>query len=123
MIGAAIAMVVGAFALPDEARIGLLGGAVGVGGSGLLLAYLDWPSRSKAPAGKVRADAFVIDVRLTGGEAAGSRMVEMTLEVRPKDGVPFQVTRKFLATMSRIESGQKLAVHYDPANPDRVELA
>jgi len=25
--------------------------------------------------------------------------------------------------MPRIESGQKVAVNYDPVNPDRVELA
>lgn len=83
---------------------------------------LSWRSRNKPPEGMVRADAFVLAARLTGGEAAGSRMVEMTLEVRPKGGVPFQVTRKFVGTMSRIEPGQKLAVNYDPVNPDRVEL-
>jgi membrane-bound ClpP family serine protease len=123
MIGLGIAMIVGAFVLPDEARIGLIGAAGGVGGSGMILAYLNWPSRRKPPEGMVHADAFVLAARLTGGEAAGSRMVEMTLEVRPRGGAPFQVTRKFVGAMPRIESGQKVAVNYDPVNPDRVELA
>jgi hypothetical protein len=87
------------------------------------LAYLSWPSRRKPPKGLVCADAFVLAARLTGGEAVGSRMVEITLEVHPKGGVPFQVTRKFVGAMSRIEAGQKVAVTYDPVNPDRVELA
>ena len=88
----------------------------------MILAYVNWPSRRKPPEGMVRADAFVLAARLTGGEAAGSRIVEITLEVHPKGGVPFQVTRKFVGVMSRIESGQKVAVNYDPVNPDRVEL-
>jgi hypothetical protein len=45
--------------------------------------------------------------------------------VRPKDGVPFQVKRKFSAGRlgSRIEPGRRLDVAYDPANPVRIELA
>lgn len=123
MIGLGLALVVGAFLLPDEARIGMIVAAAGVGGTGMILAYVSWPSRSKPPEGMVRADAFILAARLTGGEAAGSRMVEMTLEVHPRGGVPFQVTRKFIGSMSRIESGQRVAVNYDPVNPGRVELA
>lgn len=115
-------MVVGAFVLPDAARPGLIGGAVGVIGGGLVLAYLDGPSRSKpAREGMVRADAYVLDARLTGGEATGYRMVEMTLEVRPKDGIPFQVKRKFVANRA-VEVGKRTRVQYDPADPQKVDL-
>jgi hypothetical protein len=118
----AIAMLVAAFVLPDEARIGLIGGAIGVGLGAAALLYLNWPERRHAPVGKVKADAFVLDARLTGAEATGNRIVEMTLEVRPKGGVPFQVTRKFLGTMPTIEQGQEITVYYDPSNPDDVTL-
>jgi len=50
-------------------------------------------------------------------------MVELTLEVRPTDGIPFQVKRKFVADMARIETGQRMRVYYDPAEPERLELA
>ena len=50
-------------------------------------------------------------------------MVELNLDVRPNGGVPFQVTRKFVADMPGIEAGQKLEVYYDPADPEKVELA
>lgn len=123
MIVGAIGMVVGAFVLDEAARPGLLGGAVGLGAAGAFMAYLGWPEPSKAPAGMARADAFVLDARLTDEEAAGTRVVELTLEVRPKGGTPFQVRRKFVGSIPRIEQGRKLAVHYDPADPERVELA
>jgi hypothetical protein len=117
-------MLAGAFLAPAAARPGLVGGAVGVGGAGLLLMALDWPSRKKPPReGMVKADAYVIDARLTGGEATGYRMVELTLEVRPRDGVPFQVRRKFIDNLATFESGEKLRVWYDPMQPDRLEIA
>jgi hypothetical protein len=44
--------------------------------------------------------------------------------VRPKEGTPFQVKRKFSAgRLGRIEQGRQLEVAYDPADPQRVELA
>jgi hypothetical protein len=44
--------------------------------------------------------------------------------VRPKDGVPFQVKRKFSAgRLGRVEQGRQLEVVYDPANPQKLELA
>jgi hypothetical protein len=70
----------------------------------------------------VRADAWVLDARLTDGEVIGRRMVEMTLEVRPKDGSPFQVTRKFPVTSGRVEIGSRLKVAYDPIDPEKVRL-
>jgi hypothetical protein len=51
-------------------------------------------------------------------------MVELTLEVRPKGGLPFQVKRKVSAgRLGRIEQGRQIDVVYDEANPQRVELA
>lgn len=126
MVVVALAMLVAAIAIPvDAARPGLIGGAVGVGLAGLLLAYLDAPSRrQKRPPGTVAAKATILDAVATAGTVAGYQMVELTLEVRPKDGVPFQVKRKFSAgRLGRIEQGRRLAVVYDPANPQRIELA
>jgi hypothetical protein len=121
---AGLAMLAGCFFLPAAARPGLIGGAIGVGGTGLLLMLLDWPSRRKpSREGMVKADAYVLDARLTGGEATGYRMVEMTLEVRPRDGIPFQVKRKFIDNLGRIETGQRLSVWYDPLQPEKLELA
>ena len=126
MILAGLAMVAGGIAVPtDAARPGLIGGGVGVGLGGLVLAYLDAPSRREKPApGTVRAKATILDAQGTTGSVAGYQMVELTLEVRPKDGVPFQVKRKFSAgRLGRIEQGRRLDVAYDPADPQRVDLA
>lgn len=110
---------------PDAARVGLIIGALSVGLSGLLLAYLDAPRRRrKPPQGTVRAKATILDASGTPGAVAGYQMVELTLEVQPKDGLPFQVKRKFSAgRLGRVEQGRSLDVVYDPANPNKVELA
>ena len=126
MIAAALAMLIAGVVVPvDAARPGLIGGAVGVGLAGLLLAYLDAPSRKeKPPPGTERAKATILDAAATPGAVAGYQMVELTLEVRPKDGMPYQVKRKFSAgRLGRIEQGRTLDVLYDPAQPERVELA
>ena len=126
MIVLALAMAIAGVAIPvDAARPGLIGGAVGVGLAGLVLAYLDAPSRKeKLAPGAVRAKATILDAAATPGAVAGYQMVELTLEVRPKDGTPFQVKRKFSAgRLGRIEQGRRLDVVYDPANPERIELA
>lgn len=109
----------------DEARWGALGVALGCGLSGALLAYLDAPSRRREPPPRqLRAKATILDAIGTSGSVAGYQMVELTLEVRPEDGVPFQVKRKFSAgRLGRIEQGRTLEVTYDPADPQRVELA
>lgn len=105
--------------------LGGLGVALGCGISGALLVYLDASSRrSGAPDGMLPAKATILDAAGTTGEVAGYRMVELTLEVNPKDGLPFQVKRKYSAgRLGRIEQGRRLDVYYDPANPKRVELA
>jgi hypothetical protein len=126
MIVLALAMVVAAIVIPvDAARPGLIGGALGVGLAGLLMAYFDAPSRKqKLAPGMTRAKATILDAALTPGAVAGYQMVELTLEVRPKDGLPFQVKRKFSSgRLGRIEQGRTLDVAYDPADPQRLELA
>jgi hypothetical protein len=71
-----------------------------------------------------RAEATILDAARTAGEVAGYPMVEVTLEVRPKDGLPFQVTRKFSAgRLGLIEQGRRIEVLYDPIDPRRIELA
>jgi hypothetical protein len=126
MIVGALVMVAAGVVGPEAARPGLIGGAIGVGLAGALLAYLDAPSkREKAPAGTVRAKATIVEASGTSGSVAGYQMVELTLEVWPKKGgVPFQVKRKFSAgRLGPIEAGRKLDVYYDPSNPEKVELA
>jgi hypothetical protein len=126
MILTGLVMVVAGVAIPvDAARPGLIAGGLGVGLAGLLLAYLDAPGRRDKPArGSARAKATILEVSGTPGSVAGYQMVELVLEVRPKDGVPYQVKRKFSAgRMGLIEPGRELDVTYELANPERVELA
>lgn len=126
MIVVGIVMVLaGAVAPVDAARPGLIAGGLGVGLAGLLLAYLDAPSRrSTPPAGTTRVKATILEASGTTGSVAGYQMVELTLEVRPKGATPFQAKRKFSAgRLGRIEPGRQLDVFYDPANPGRIELA
>ena len=119
----AVAGVALAVAVP-AALIGGIGVAVGCGLSGLLLVYLDAPSkRAKPPTGSVRAKATILDAKGTAGSVAGYQLIELTLEVTPKDGLPFEVKRKFSAgRLGRVEQGRRIDVAYDPANPQRVEL-
>lgn len=121
-----LAMVIAGVVVPvDAARPGLIGGGLGIGLAGLFLAYLNAPSRKpKPPEGMLPAKARILDGAALPGSVAGYQMVELTLEVRPKDGVPFQVKRKFSSgRFGRIEPGRELDVLYDRANPERVELA
>jgi len=123
---AGLAMIVAGVAVPvDAARPGLIGGGIGVGLAGLLLAYLDAPSRREKPGpGKARAKATILDATVLPGSVAGYQMVELTLEVRPKDGTPFHAKRKFSSgRLGRIEQGRQIDVVYDPVDPERIELA
>ena len=126
MIALGLAMVIGGLLIPvDAAKPGLIIGGLAVGLGGLLNAYLGAPGRrEKAPAGMQRAKATVLDATVLPGSVAGYQMVELTLELRPKDGVPTQVKRKFSAgRLGRIEQGRQLDVFYDPADPRKVDLA
>jgi hypothetical protein len=126
MIVLGLAMVVGGMVVPvDAAKPGLIVGGLAVGLAGLLNAYLGAPSRKeKAPAGMQPAKATILDAAVLPGSVAGYQMVELTLELRPKDGVPTQVKRKFSAgRLGRIEQGREIDVFYDPLDPQRVELA
>lgn len=48
----------------------------------------------------------ILDAKGTPGAVAGCQMIELTLEVKPKEGIPFQVKRKFSAgRLGRVEQG------------------
>lgn len=126
MIVLGLAMVVGGLIQPvDAAKPGLVIGGVALGLAGLLNAYLGAPSRKeKPPPGMAQAKATILDATVVPGSVAGFQMVELTLELRPKDSLPVQVKRKFSAArLGRIEQGREIDVVYDPMDPQRVELA
>ena len=126
MIVLALAMVVAAVVIPvDAARPGLIGGALGVGLAGLLLAYLDAPSRKRKPApGMARAKATILDAAGTPGAVAGYQMVELTLRCGPRTASPSRSSASSPpAASAAIEQGRTLDVAYDPANPEKLELA
>jgi hypothetical protein len=126
MIVLALAMIVGGLLQPvDAAKPGLVIGGIGVGLAGLINAYLGAPSRKqKPPPGMTKAKATILDATVLPGSVAGFQMVELTLELRPKDSLPIQVKRKFSAArLGRIEQGREIDVVYDRADPQRIELA
>ena len=124
MIAIGLAMIVAGTFVP-VARLGLIGGGIGVLLAGALNAYLGAPSRpAKAPEGMRKAKATILDATALPEQVAGYRMVELTLELQPKGGIPTQVKRKFSSgRLGRIEPGRKLDVFYDPADPRKIELA
>lgn len=122
----ALVGVVLAIVPPDPAiRVGMIGMALGCGIAGAINVYLGAPGgRSKPAPGMARGKATILEARGTAGEVAGYQMIELTLEVRPKDGVPFQVKRKFSAgRLGRVERGRQIDVAYDPVNPEKLDLA
>ena len=75
---------------------------------------------------KEKAKARILGVERTGKEIANFPLVKLDLEVYPKDGTPYQVSRKFVIKKrySGLEPGMEIEVRIpDPANPDKVELA
>ena len=126
MIVLGLAMAIGGLVQPvDAARPGLVIGGIAVGLAGLLNAYLGAPSRgAKAPEGMEKTKATILDAALVPGSVSGFQMVELTLELQPKDGTPTQVKRKFsTGRIGRIEQGRQIEVFYDPIDPQKVELA
>ncbi len=126
MIVIGLAMVVGGLVQPvDAAKPGLIIGGVAVALAGGFNAYLGAPSRGpQTPAGMQKAKATILDAAVLPGAVAGYQMVEVTLELQPKDGIPTQVKRKFSSgRLGRIEQGRRIEVFYDPADPQKIELA
>lgn len=126
MIVLGLAMVGGGIVFPvDAAKPGLIVGGLAVGLAGLLNAYLGAPSRKEqAPTGMQRTQATILDAAVLPGSVAGYQMVELTLELQPKDSLPVQVKRKFSAgRLGRVEQGRRIDVFYDPLDPQKVELA
>lgn len=126
MIVLGLAMVIGGLVQPvDAAKPGLIIGGIAAALGGLLNAYLGAPSRgAKPPAGMKKTKATILDAALVPGSVSGFQMVELTLELRPKDGVPTQVKRKFsTGRVGRVEQGRQLDVFYDPIDPQKIELA
>jgi hypothetical protein len=122
----ALVGVVLAIVPPDPSiRPGMIGMALGCGIAGAINVYLGAPGRRPKPLpGMTPAKATILEARGTVGEVAGYQMIELTLEVHPRDGVPFQVKRKFSAgRLGRVEQGRRLDVVYDPANPEKLDLA
>lgn len=125
MIVLGLAMAIGGLVQPvDAAKPGLVVGGIAVALAGLLNAYLGAPSReAKAPAGMEKAKATILDAAVLPEQVAGFRMVELTLELQPKDGIPTQVKRKFSSgRVGRIEQGRQIDVFYDPLDPQKIEL-
>jgi hypothetical protein len=86
--------------------------------------YIGWPSRDGEAADMTKAKATIMGVSAVPGDVAGYPLVELQLDVRPKGGMPYSVTRKFVASrFGRLEAGQVIDVRVDPADPQRVELA
>lgn len=86
--------------------------------------YIGWPSGTDESPGMQRAKATVLGAAQVPGEVSGYPLVELQLEVRPKDRMPYPVTRKFVANRFRhLEPGQVIDVRVDPSDPQRVELA
>lgn len=126
MIALGLVMAVGGLVQPvDAAKPGLIIGGVAVALGGALNAYLGAPGRpAKAPAGMQKAKATILDAAALPEQVAGFRMVELTLELQPKGGIPTQVKRKVSSgRLGRIEAGRRVDVFYDPADPQRIELA
>lgn len=72
----------------------------------------------------LRPVATILDAVALPGSVAGYQMVELTLEVRPEDGLPFQAKRKFSSgRLGRVEQGRQIDVVYDPADPQKLDLA
>jgi hypothetical protein len=108
---------------PSETTIVAIVLAVTFLATGLFFIYLGWPSRREPSHGE-RAKATILSLEREQGDFAGRPVVKFTLEVRPKGGVPFQVTTKSITQggFMRLERGGTLPVLLDPVDPEHVEI-
>ena len=98
--------------------------AVVFGMTAPIFLYIGWPSSDDEPPGMERAKATILGASQVPGDVSGYPLVELQLEVRQKDRMPYPVTRKFVANRLRsLEPGQVIDVRIDPSDPQRVELA
>jgi hypothetical protein len=98
--------------------------AVVFGVTAPIFLYIGWPSGDDERPGMQRAKATILGASQVPGEVGGYPMVELQLEVRQKDRMPYPVTRKFVANrLRRPEAGQVIDVRVDETDPQRVELA
>jgi hypothetical protein len=85
--------------------------------------YIGWPSGDGEASGMAKAKATIMGITRDPGDVTGYPLVELQFDVRPKDGMPYAVTRKFVANrFARLQPGQVIDVRFDPADPQRVEL-
>jgi hypothetical protein len=71
------------------------------------------------------APAKILAVGQTGLYVNEQPQVQITLEVSPPDGPPFQAqVNKIISLLAipRVQPGQILEVRYDPANPKRLAI-
>jgi hypothetical protein len=88
--------------------------------------YIGWPSAGakEAAPGTRKAKATITSVKALPAAVAGYPLVELSLDIAPKDQMPYSVTRKFVANkFRRLEPGQVIDVRVDPLDPEKVELA
>lgn len=124
IIGLAM-IVVGIVVLP-AALLGLAIGGVSLVAVGAFFVYLGVPSRERREAKSKgqRAKAKVLSVQKTSAGYAANPMLEIELEVRPPNGSPYLVKKKFLTSRFKPpKSGDEIDVRVtDPADPESIEL-
>ncbi len=71
------------------------------------------------------AEATVLSLRTLGMTISDDTRVELTLEVRPSDGPPYQTTIQTIAPRPPAklpQPGETTPVRYDPNNPSNVAI-
>lgn len=105
----------------------IVGGVLAIAGVAMSLAFV----RSRRAAGSPRrpslgASAEVTSVKDTGNRFNHNPEVQMTLRVEPAAGPPFEASVRTVISqvnLPRFQPGARVEVRYDPAVPERVELA
>lgn len=105
----------------------VVGGVLAILGAAISFAFIG----TRRAAGSARrqslgASAEVTSVKDTGNRFNHNPEVEMTLRVEPADGPPFEAQLRTMVSQVNLPSfqpGARVEVRYDPAAPERVELA